>query len=188
MVKKGVSSPGDLKDVSGSANLYGGNILTRTTKKQDLINYLEELQKSLMELEQDTLKAPKGLSTTANQLISPKILEHPDKEIRVLAANCVVDVLRIYAPEAPYKDDDMIRVFSCLLQQIRGLETHSSTSPQGKRMVYILNSLATVKSCVVPVIMEQQGIAGAADVMQTMFNTFLNIINPDTAEEGNHRC
>ena len=37
-------------------------------------------------------------------------LNHPSKDVRLLVACCVADILRIYAPEAPYKDQEQVKV------------------------------------------------------------------------------
>ena len=43
-------------------------------------------------------------------------LNHPSKDVRLLVACCIADILRIYAPEAPYKDPEQVKVsYSILL-------------------------------------------------------------------------
>ena len=37
-------------------------------------------------------------------------LNHPSKDVRLLVACCIADILRIYAPEAPYKDQEQVKV------------------------------------------------------------------------------
>ena len=36
--------------------------------------------------------------------------EHSSKDVRLLTACCIADVFRVCAPEAPYKEPDMIKV------------------------------------------------------------------------------
>lgn len=166
--------------------LYGFNFLTKFPKKMELINYLTELHNHLSTLEQDVQKAPRGLANTITYLISSKVLENSDREIRVLAGCCIVDVLRIYAPEAPYKDSDMIRVYDLFIAQIRGLQTISPISDLGKNIFYIVNSLATVKSCVVPVIMAQSNVPGASDLVQSLFEVIVNTVRSELDDESKH--
>lgn len=40
-------------------------------------------------------------------------LQHPSKDVQLLIACCIADVLRVYAPEAPYKDPEQIKVRIC---------------------------------------------------------------------------
>lgn len=37
-------------------------------------------------------------------------LNHSSKDVRLLVACCIADILRIYAPEAPYKDTEQVKV------------------------------------------------------------------------------
>ena len=36
--------------------------------------------------------------------------EYPSKDVQLLVACCIADVLRVYAPEAPYKDPYQVKV------------------------------------------------------------------------------
>lgn len=37
-------------------------------------------------------------------------LQHPSRDVQLLIACCIADVLRVYAPEAPYKDPEQVKV------------------------------------------------------------------------------
>ena len=41
----------------------------------------------------------------AQSLVSPFILRHRDKDVKAYAACCLADILRIFAPEAPYGEE-----------------------------------------------------------------------------------
>ena len=43
-------------------------------------------------------------------LVSEFFLEHESTDVRLLVACCVADIFRIYAPEAPYKDPEQLKV------------------------------------------------------------------------------
>lgn len=167
------------------AVVFGVNILTKYPKKADLINYLNELHKSLSQLSQEIVDRPKGLKQTALQLVSPKLLNHTDKDVRVLCTCCIVDVLRVFAPEAPYSNEDTISAFKAIATQLRGLAIYDSVSTiLSSKTFYILNSIATVQSCVVPVILVQSGVFGADDVVLDMFEALLSAVRPEHPEEG----
>lgn len=164
--------------------VYEPNFLGRAGRKGDLIVRLNALHKSLNELSQDPNDLPKGLQSTAAQLVSTKILSHSDKDVRLLSACCIVDVLRVFAPEAPFCDEEMVRVFEVIVSQIRSLSTYDIGSATGSKVVYILNSLSTVKSCVVPVIMAQSGVQGADELMTSLFDALISVFRPDHTEDG----
>ena len=67
---------------------------------------MQQASTLLAELEQSppqsTHNAMKGCSSA---LISPALLRHKDKEVGLLVAICISEIMRIVAPDAPYSDD-----------------------------------------------------------------------------------
>ncbi len=61
----------------------------------------QTLHGELSELEQETVDA-KSLGAVRKDLIHTSILLHKDRGVRVYAACCLADLLRLYAPDAPY--------------------------------------------------------------------------------------
>ena len=62
-----------------------------------------------------------------------------------MVACCIADILRIFAPEAPYKDVSQIKtIFYFLIKQLGGLK--DPKDPAFKRYFYLLENLAYVKS------------------------------------------
>jgi len=164
--------------------VYHPDFLGKVARKGDLVSRLNTLHKSLQSLSQDMSDRPSGLQSTAAQLVSEKMLKHQDKDVRLLAVCCIVDIFRVYAPEAPYGDNEMVTVFEVINNQIRSLSTYEITSATGSKVLYILTSLATVKSCVVPVIMAQAGVPGADDVMAGLFEALISSFRADHGDEG----
>lgn len=169
-----------------NSDLFGVNILSRYSKKSELLSYLDDLHKTLSDLSQDQNDQPKGLTLTAKQLVSSKLLDHVDKDVRLLVACCIVDILRVYAPEAPYKDEDTVKAFELIVTQLKSLPNceEDSVSALNSRVLYILHSLATVKSCVVPVLLAQGGVDGAEELVVTLFNVILSSVRSTHSEEG----
>ena len=166
-------------------DVFSSTFLKVSSKKGELLSKLNDLHRSLSTLSQDVEELPKGLKLTSAQLVSDKILSHADKDVRLMAACCLVDILRVYAPEAPFGDDEMVSVFEVIIAQLRSLSTHDTTSAKGMKIFYILNSLSTVKSCVVPVILAQNGVPGASDLVVSLFDSLLSSIRPDHLEDVN---
>lgn len=74
-----------------------------------------------------------------------QFLTHPSKDVQLLIACCIADVLRVYAPEAPYKDLEQIKdIFYFFVRQLHGLKDPKDTA--FKRYFYLLENLAYVKS------------------------------------------
>ena len=62
-----------------------------------------------------------------------------------MVACCIADILRIFAPEAPYRDPQQIKtIFYFLIKQLGGLK--DPKDPAFKRYFYLLENLAYVKS------------------------------------------
>lgn len=81
----------------------------------------------------------------AFHLAEDYFLEHPSRDVQLLIACCIADVLRVYAPEAPYKDQDQIKaIFIFFIRQLYGLK--DPKDPSFKRYFYLLENLAYVKS------------------------------------------
>ena len=46
----------------------------------------------------------------AIHLAEDHFLTHQSRDVQLLIACCIADVLRVYAPEAPYKDPEKVKV------------------------------------------------------------------------------
>lgn len=81
----------------------------------------------------------------ALHLVDEYFLQHSSRDVQLLVACCIADVLRVYAPEAPYKDQDQIKtIFLFFIKQLYGLK--NPNDPSFKRYFYLLENLAYVKS------------------------------------------
>lgn len=67
----------------------------------ELLRRLEKLSKELVELEQDTVET-ESLTGVAKQLASPSLLTHKEAGVKAFTASCLVDILKLCAPEAPF--------------------------------------------------------------------------------------
>jgi len=81
----------------------------------------------------------------AIHLADDHYLNHQSRDVQLLVACCIADILRIFAPEAPYKDPAQIKtIFYFLIKQLGGLK--DPKDPAFKRYFYLLENLAYVKS------------------------------------------
>lgn len=81
----------------------------------------------------------------ALHLADEYFLSHQSRDVQLLIACCIADVLRVYAPEAPYKDAEQVKeIFMFLIKQLDGLR--DPKDPAFKRYFYLLENLAYVKS------------------------------------------
>jgi sister chromatid cohesion protein PDS5 len=69
----------------------------------DLLSRLESLSNQLKAYDEDQVDSQK-FAPLAQDLAHANLLGHKDKGVRAQAVSCVVDVLKICAPEAPFGD------------------------------------------------------------------------------------
>ena len=67
----------------------------------DLLKRLTRLWNEMKDMEQDVEERASFL-TVAKDLASPNLLAHKDKGVKALTTCCLVDILRLCAPDAPY--------------------------------------------------------------------------------------
>ena len=86
---------------------------TKANHTHDLYQRLKTLHNVLSELcqEDEDYNKKKKLKIIAGQLIAKKLLNHIDKNVRAIVCCCVVDILRIFVPESPFRCD-MMRIFN----------------------------------------------------------------------------
>ena len=48
-------------------------------------------------------------------LVSEFFLDHRNKDVRLLVACCIADIFRVFAPEAPFTDSEVVKVVSLCL-------------------------------------------------------------------------
>lgn len=80
-----------------------------------LKNKLQRVKSLLERVEQSPTKSLQdALSPSLKALIGDALLRHADIEVKVTVASCVIDIVRISAPEIPY-DDDQMKVCTIIL-------------------------------------------------------------------------
>ncbi|KAG0463841.1 hypothetical protein HPP92_019910 [Vanilla planifolia] len=74
--------------------------------KDALIKLLKQAAAFLSDLEQSPLASMlDSMRPCLNAIVKEEVLKHQDRDVRVLVATCICEIMRITAPEAPYSDD-----------------------------------------------------------------------------------
>jgi len=82
----------------------------------------------------------------AEHLADSGLIRHKDRAVRVLAACALANILRLFAPDAPYSPEQLLMMFNLFIQQLRGVA--EPDSPYYVYHYFLLESLSTVKSVV----------------------------------------
>ncbi|KAI8141304.1 hypothetical protein BJV82DRAFT_518780, partial [Fennellomyces sp. T-0311] len=90
-----------------------------------------------------------SLDATAKELVNSKILKHSSNSVKACAAACLADMLRLYAPEAPFSDKELKSIFEFFLSQLRQLKKLPQDHADFTLYFYLLESLSTVKSILI---------------------------------------
>ncbi|CAK1543464.1 unnamed protein product [Leptosia nina] len=118
--------------------------ITDDLGSDELVRRLKALAHTLQGLGQDEGMYQQYIPL-AIHLADEFFLSHPSRDVQLLIACCIADVLRVYAPEAPYKDQEQVKtIFLFLINQLQGLK--DPKDPAFKRYFYLLENLAYVKS------------------------------------------
>ena len=137
---------------------------------------LKALHNELAEMDQEHVDTH-SLSTVRKELVHPTILLHKDRGVRTYTACCLADLLRLYAPDAPYTQAELRDIFSFFLRQLtQGLK--GSDSPYYNEFFHLLESLSTVKSVVLVC-----DLPSAEELMADIFKGFFSIIKLDLAKK-----
>ncbi|KAF7596749.1 hypothetical protein BBP40_000177 [Aspergillus hancockii] len=119
----------------------------------DLLQRLQTLAQELRKLEQEEVEK-ESLRRVSQELATAQLLAHKDKGVRAWTACCIVDVLRLCAPDAPFTGNQLKDIFTCIVTSIvpaLGDPSHTYNAQH----IYVLNSLAEVKSIVLMTDLDQ---------------------------------
>ncbi|KAG0663219.1 hypothetical protein C6P46_002808 [Rhodotorula mucilaginosa] len=111
----------------------------------ELVKRLTSVHDQLRDFDQDTVDTS-SLDRCADELVDPILLLHKDKSVKALVAACIVDILRLYAPEAPYTPAQLHDLFEFLTNQLK--YAGDPKDPNQPEHFYVVDSLASVKSIV----------------------------------------
>nr|CAI5853212.1 unnamed protein product [Callosobruchus analis] len=138
----------------------------------ELIRRLKTLAHTLQAMGQDD-GAYKQYIPLSLHLVEDQFLNHPSRDVQLLIACCIADVLRVYAPDAPYKDPEQVKtIFLFLITQLSGLKDPKDAA--FKRYFYLLENLAYVKSF--NMCFELQD---CQEIFCALFHLMFNIVNDE---------
>lgn len=146
--------------------------VTEDVGPDELIRRLKTLAHTLQSMGQDD-GAYQEYIPLAMHIADDFFLSYPSRDVQLLIACCIADVLRVYAPEAPYKDPAQVKtLFLFLIKQLGGLK--DPKDPAFKRYFYLLENLAYVKSFNMCFELED-----CQEIFCKLFKLMFNIVNDE---------
>ncbi|THH06894.1 hypothetical protein EW145_g3765 [Phellinidium pouzarii] len=140
-----------------------------------LLKKLKVLHGELADLEQEQVEV-KSLLPICKELISTTILLHKDKGVKAHAACCLADILRLFAPDAPYTGPELRDIFQFFFRQL-SIGLKGSDAPYYNEYFHLLESLSTVKSVVLVCDLPQ-----AEELITEIFNDFFGLVRQELAK------
>ncbi|KAF1830567.1 hypothetical protein BDW02DRAFT_533743 [Decorospora gaudefroyi] len=110
----------------------------------DLLTRLKALLDELRTMDQQEAHR-ESLMPVAESLAHHSLLQHKDNGVRAWAVCCIVDMLKLFAPDAPYPASKLKDIFSVIILRLLPLLA-DPTHPYNSQHMYILRSLAEWKS------------------------------------------
>ncbi|OCF45868.1 hypothetical protein I317_00356 [Kwoniella heveanensis CBS 569] len=151
--------------------------LIQTGKRETtdaLLKRIKTLQQKLAALEQDHIEV-RSLDPVKTPLINRTILHHKDRGVRAYAACCLADLLRLYAPDAPFNQAQLRSNDASQMESQQPTIAQKITDvPYYTEYFHLIESLATIKSVVLVCDLPE-----ADQLIQGFFTGFMEIVRPD---------
>ncbi|XP_047149339.1 sister chromatid cohesion protein PDS5 homolog B isoform X3 [Vigna umbellata] len=166
-----------------SVSEIGRHLAKRTRPSKDFIvkslrkaaNTLSQIKQSPQPRTAKELQAAKkqehALKPLSNAVVCGGLLQHADKEVRLLVAMCVTELFRLMAPEPPFEDKHLRDVFTLIINLFEDLA--DTASPFFSKRVKVLEIMAQLKCCVIMLEIN------CLDLVLEMFNIFFSVVRDE---------
>uniref|UniRef100_A0A8C4NAT4 Uncharacterized protein n=2 Tax=Eptatretus burgeri TaxID=7764 RepID=A0A8C4NAT4_EPTBU len=146
----------------------GARPITSDISSEELIKNLKILICALMDIEQSEANADLPVTPLTYLLTSSFLLHHRSKDVCLLVACCLSDILRILAPKSPCTSPAQLqKIFKFMTKQLSCLA--STNKRRYKRSLYLMENLAMVQSYSICFDMEEGDII-IIDLFKTLFS------------------
>ncbi|KAI0862734.1 armadillo-type protein [Xylaria cubensis] len=136
----------------------------------ELLRRLEKLSKELADMDQETVDKD-SLHGVAKDLASHNLLAHKEPGVKAHVASCLVDVLKLCAPEAPFTPKQLKEIFTLFVRVTLPALWNPSHAYNAQHK-YVLASLADVKS-----ILLINDVNNSEELLLELFSTFFDGIS-----------
>ncbi|XP_010692404.2 sister chromatid cohesion protein PDS5 homolog B isoform X2 [Beta vulgaris subsp. vulgaris] len=142
---------------------------TRLTK-DFLVKSLRQAASALLDLDQLSSLKP-IISPFSQSLVKHGLVQHKDKDVRLLVAVCLCEIIRVLAPDPSFDDNVFKDIFELFVSMF--MELADTTSPYFSRRVKILETIATLECC------RRMLDLDCGDLILKMFKTFFSVVREE---------
>lgn len=128
--------------------------LEESISAAELLERLGTLHEELSSLTQGDTNL-ESLKTCTTALVNKKLIKHKDAGVRAFVSCCISDIMRLYAPDAPFTESELTDIFKLYLSQFRMLR-----DPENGNFIqqtYLLTRLLECRSIVLIADLPQSG-------------------------------
>ncbi|KAI3767597.1 hypothetical protein L2E82_17844 [Cichorium intybus] len=139
--------------------------------KDLLVKLLGQAARELPKLKTQSDLLKPAIKPLSDSLLKHSLLKQKDKDVRLLVAMCVCEILRILAPNPGFSDADFRDIFQLLLGMFG--ELGDTKTPYFSKRVTLLETIAKFNFCVLMLD------TGCEDLVLEMFNIFFSVIRKE---------
>ncbi|PWN88107.1 hypothetical protein FA10DRAFT_268328 [Acaromyces ingoldii] len=178
MVRASAAAAAPSSQQSLSHWMSKGKLVQKGQSTDAMLKRLKLLQTQLSSMAQERANI-KELDQIRKEIFQPTIMLNKDKVVRASLACCLADLLRLYAPNAPFVAGELKDLFEFFLHQLTDPKGGLSkpNGPVYSDCVYLLHSLSTVKS--VALVCD---VDNADKMMLDYFRGFFSLVRPETSK------
>ncbi|KAM7514857.1 hypothetical protein LguiA_004440 [Lonicera macranthoides] len=142
--------------------------------KDQLIKLLRKVASAFLEIKHSESLKP-TIKPLSDSLVNHGLLRHSDKDVKLLVAICMCDIIRLQAQDLEFSDSVLRDIFELFLSMF--VELDDTKSPYFPRRVKLLETVAALRFCLLMLD------TGCEDLVLKMFNTFFSVVR-----EHHPRC
>jgi hypothetical protein len=97
----------------------GNNLVDPPSSIDELLSLLDRVENFLSRVEQSPTKSMRSaLYPSVKALVADQLFRHANVDVKVVVASCISEITRISAPDAPYVDDQMKKIFQLIVSSL----------------------------------------------------------------------
>ncbi|KAG8054608.1 hypothetical protein GUJ93_ZPchr0001g31830 [Zizania palustris] len=143
--------------------------------KDALVKLLKQAESALSELSQSS-SLQEALRPLTKSLVHTTLLNHKDKDVRLLVAVCFIEVMRVLAPDPPFSDEIFKEIFRLFISVFADLT--ETSSPYLPRRILILENVAALRCSVIMLDI------GCQDLVFEMVKIFFSAVKQGLQQSG----
>ncbi|XP_073053768.1 sister chromatid cohesion protein PDS5 homolog D-like [Primulina eburnea] len=160
------------REFAEKIRVLGNKLLSLPSAIDEQLALLGKAEIILLQICQDPLDYMRlALVPLMKAFVSNKLLRHTDENVQVAVASCFIELTRISAPKFTCNEVYMKEFLKLSVAALKHLSSMSGTNYL--RALNILETLATVRTCLVLLDME------CGELIVEMFQLFFNTIRPN---------